>query len=277
MKIIYLIISICSLFGLAAFILFFQHRKESYISADKKLNIIIPVRDREEHLNMLLPALKRIMKAQSIDYRIYVIEQSEKYNFNKGKVNNAGFLIAQENRPTDTYVFNDVDNIPVKNDSIRYNFSKPFVHYYGFWSSADNFFERHTIGGIFSIKSDLFKKVNGFPNNYWGWGAEDTDFGHRLHIHNVDVDQSQLIDATHNRESKDFSKIKDIDHVRNAINQKDTDGEKIVRSRDDNHKIFQSYYDNNNLIQHDGLNNCNFKILKFTELDKHIYQILIEL
>ena len=127
MKILYLIIIICSLFSLAAFILFFQTKKETYINNKNKLNIIIPVRNRDKHLDMLIPALKKILTAQSIDYRIYIIEQSEKYNFNKGKINNAGFLIAEENRPTDMYVFNDVDNIPVTNDSIKYNFSKPFV------------------------------------------------------------------------------------------------------------------------------------------------------
>ena len=37
------------------------------INKDNKLNIIIPVRNRDKHLDMLIPALKKILTAQSID------------------------------------------------------------------------------------------------------------------------------------------------------------------------------------------------------------------
>ena len=33
------------------------------------------------------------------------------------------------------------------------------------------------------INSNIFKKVNGFSNNYWGWGLEDDDLTKRLLLH----------------------------------------------------------------------------------------------
>ena len=36
------------------------------------------------------------------------------------------------------------------------------------------------IGGILLITREVFKKVNGLSNNYWGWGLEDDEFYARL-------------------------------------------------------------------------------------------------
>jgi hypothetical protein len=31
------------------------------------------------------------------------------------------------------------------------------------------------IGGITSFSESQFKQINGFPNNFWGWGGEDDE------------------------------------------------------------------------------------------------------
>ena len=61
--------------------------KESFIQK-KNLIIIIPLRDREEHLKKYLDKMKPIFKKQNISYKIFIIEQSNKKKFNKGKLNN---------------------------------------------------------------------------------------------------------------------------------------------------------------------------------------------
>ena len=35
--------------------------------------------------------------------------------------------------------------------------------------------DKGPLGGIFSVTVELFKRVNGFSNLYWGWGPEDMD------------------------------------------------------------------------------------------------------
>ncbi len=34
-------------------------------------------------------------------------------------------------------------------------------------------------GGVSSMSKDQYLKINGFPNNYWGWGGEDDDIYNR--------------------------------------------------------------------------------------------------
>lgn len=34
-------------------------------------------------------------------------------------------------------------------------------------------------GGVSALTPDQYLKMNGFPNNYWGWGGEDDDIGIR--------------------------------------------------------------------------------------------------
>jgi len=34
-------------------------------------------------------------------------------------------------------------------------------------------------GGVSAMSKQQFQKINGFPNNYWGWGGEDDDIFNR--------------------------------------------------------------------------------------------------
>ena len=35
------------------------------------------------------------------------------------------------------------------------------------------------IGGITSFSESQFRQLNGFPNNFWGWGGEDDELYQR--------------------------------------------------------------------------------------------------
>ena len=34
-------------------------------------------------------------------------------------------------------------------------------------------------GGVSALSKEQFLEINGFPNNYWGWGGEDDDIFNR--------------------------------------------------------------------------------------------------
>lgn len=55
-----------------------------------RVAIIIPYRDRLEHLQILLYHLHPILRRQLLEYRIYVVEQAGTETFNKGVLMNAG-------------------------------------------------------------------------------------------------------------------------------------------------------------------------------------------
>ena len=67
-----------------------------------KLVIILPVRNREKDLEEYLENMVPIFNYQNIAYRIFVIEQSKNKRFNKGKINNIGFLEALKENKNNT-------------------------------------------------------------------------------------------------------------------------------------------------------------------------------
>ena len=42
-------------------------------------------------------------------------------------------------------------------------------------------------GGVCSIKREQFEMVNGFSNQYWGWGGEDDDMALRIKFQGMQI------------------------------------------------------------------------------------------
>lgn len=60
------------------------------IDRKRRLAIIIPVRERDEHLAVLLGKLRATLTAQAIDYRIHVVEQAPGKLFSRARIINVG-------------------------------------------------------------------------------------------------------------------------------------------------------------------------------------------
>jgi hypothetical protein len=120
------------------------------------------------------------LRRSNKNFQIYIIEQSnDGRRFNRGKLLNIGFDIARSNGAS-VYIFHDVDLIPSSNLLPSYSAVPELgpVHIARLWdryASNPNY-----IGGIVAFSRRQFELINGFPNNFWGWGGEDDEMMKRL-------------------------------------------------------------------------------------------------
>lgn len=122
----------------------------------------------------------RFLHNSSKTFHIFIIEQSnDNRRFNRGKLLNIGFDLAKK-QSASTYVFHDVDLIPSL-DLLQYYETEPVaspVHIARVWNRySDN---RNYFGGIVAFSKHQFESINGFPNNFWGWGGEDDELIKRV-------------------------------------------------------------------------------------------------
>jgi glycosyltransferase involved in cell wall biosynthesis len=154
-------------------------------------SIIIPYRDREEHLSILLPSL--LEKFQDEDYEIIVAEQNDNEKFRLSSLYNIAFKYTSGN----LIIFHDVDYIPTSNVSYQLKNNNPtypvkkvvFLNnnltpknyndipagYRHFKDDVGNHW-----GGVFMMSREHFESINGFNPLYIGWGKEEEETHLRL-------------------------------------------------------------------------------------------------
>jgi len=122
---------------------------------------------------------------KDIEYEIFIIEQSEGKSFNRGKLLNVGYKHAIE-KGCDYFVFHDVDMLP---EDVDYSYSEKPLHLATHLQEHDyetTFFDY--FGGVTMFTKEDFKTINGFSNEYWGWGFEDDDLLVRCIESDLDLD-----------------------------------------------------------------------------------------
>ena len=147
-----------------------------------KLGVIVPYRKRPGHLRKFRESIESYLKDQ--DYELIVVEQNDDLPFNRGKLLNIGFQQAIRNQ-CDYVVFHDIDMLPI---DVDYSYSDVPIHLATNFTNSDREIFKTYFGGITMFPIDLFKKVNGYSNEYWGWGFEDDDLLMRLTESNVFTD-----------------------------------------------------------------------------------------
>ncbi|KAF7996362.1 hypothetical protein HCN44_001994 [Aphidius gifuensis] len=83
----------------------------------KKLAILVPFRDRFEELLSFVSHMKKFLDKQNIDYHIFVLNQIDRYRFNRASLINVGFIYTKKN--FDYIAMHDVDLLPI-NDNLSY-------------------------------------------------------------------------------------------------------------------------------------------------------------
>jgi hypothetical protein len=158
---------------------------------NKKLGIIIPYRHRYNQLILFKSKIIPYLKSKNIDFNIIVIDQDDAKNFNRGKLLNIGFIEAKKLK-CDYVVFHDVDMLPFEVD---YSYCEYPLHLATNFI-ADGEFNRiifdEYFGGVTLFPCDVFETINGFSNEYWGWGYEDTDLLDRCKRFNIPLFSKEI-------------------------------------------------------------------------------------
>ncbi|KAF0986914.1 hypothetical protein HZS_373 [Henneguya salminicola] len=81
--------------------------------------IIVPLRNRDSQMVTFLNHMHPILHRQNIYYQIFGIVQSEKGEFNRGKLFNVGFMEALLLENFDCFILHDVDFL-LLNDHLKY-------------------------------------------------------------------------------------------------------------------------------------------------------------
>jgi hypothetical protein len=160
----------------------------SYLAPDtanyaKRLAIIVPYRDRAEHLARFLPHMVTYFERDKLDrtiaYSIHIVEQLGEGPFNRGALRNAGVRIVGDE--ADYYCFHDVDYLPIWAD-YSYVTRPTRLVWHGLAPQTD--YEAF-LGAVVALDRNDFVRINGYSNDYWGWGYEDDDLRTRCQNHGL--------------------------------------------------------------------------------------------
>tara|TARA_B110000459_G_scaffold158986_1_gene174342 strand:+ start:4190 stop:5533 length:1344 start_codon:yes stop_codon:yes gene_type:complete len=126
---------------------------------------------------------------KDLDYEIFIIEQLDDKPFNRGKLLNVGYKYAIE-AGCDYFVFHDVDMLP---EDVDYSYSDKPLHLATHLQEHDyetTFFDY--FGGVTMFNKKDFELINGFSNEYWGWGFEDDDLLIRCIESDLELDTVEI-------------------------------------------------------------------------------------
>ena len=154
--------------------------------------IIVPYRNRPYHYEKFIPLLDEYLSTHfdttRTEFSLYIVEQDDQEPFNRAWLGNVGLTeIFQRQPQTQCITFHDIDLIPDTNPE----FVKGPVWYHqcdrptqiGSELSHFNWTVPYpeSAGGVTTLSQTHWKQINGFSNDYVGWGGEDDDFFKRLY------------------------------------------------------------------------------------------------
>uniref|UniRef100_A0A8D0GEF5 Beta-1,4-galactosyltransferase n=1 Tax=Sphenodon punctatus TaxID=8508 RepID=A0A8D0GEF5_SPHPU len=130
----------------------------------QKVAILIPFRHREHHLKYWLHYLHPILRRQKVAYGIYIINQvGQSGGAGRERLAQGGVRTSRElGQAGGTKVIGRL---------------LPYAGYFG---------------GVSGLSKAQFLKINGFPNEYWGWGGEDDDIFNRITLNGMKVSRPDV-------------------------------------------------------------------------------------
>ncbi|XP_016320607.1 beta-1,4-galactosyltransferase 3-like isoform X1 [Sinocyclocheilus anshuiensis] len=155
--------------------------------------IVVPYRNRQTHLRALLYHLHPFLQRQQVHYGIYIVHQSGNSTFNRAKLLNVGVREALKEEDWSCIFLHDVDLLP-ENDHNTYTCHPQYPTHLSI--AMDKFRYRlpysQYFGGVSAVTPEQYLKMNGFPNQYWGWGGEDDDIAARVRLSGMKIMRPHL-------------------------------------------------------------------------------------
>lgn len=154
------------------------------------LAIIVPYRagHQPERLLQMLNFIQTMIHHLPSAY-IYIIEQSDDRPFNRGALLNIGVHVAGMSKD-DIICFHDVDLLPCVDIIAEYLIPLPenTVRHIGrAWKRYDS---DTYLGGILMMRHSDFIAVNGYPNDFFGWGGEDDELRDRIQRAGLNIERN---------------------------------------------------------------------------------------
>ena len=225
--------------------------------------IIIPYRDRKEQLDYFIKESVPLIQQYLPNSKVVIIEQTEGKLFNRGAVLNIGFK--EYLNKTNYFITNDVDIYPTK---------KCILEYYNKYANNSTilgiYTPMDTLGSIIKLDSDIIQKINGFPNDIWGWGMEDVALKERADYYNIKI-QTLLSNIGNFEEHPEYFLRKNNINDRNNTNEQKA------------YYVYQYIYnklnhqEKNQLIMSSGLNNINYKVINHTKIHDIVDHIKVDI
>ena len=223
--------------------------------------VIIPYRNNKDNdirkkqleyfIKFTAPNISKIIK----DSKIIIVEQDfTEELFNRGLLIN--IAVNEYKNLTKYIITHDVDINPsidlikeyYNNDLTDNNIEGILVTKYD------------TLAPIIKLTTKTYIKMNGFPNDFWGWGAEDTALMQRAKYNKFNIKKHFINNYDKNIEK--LFNISNISNDRNKINH-ENNLNKVINGNKSEEQIFKNMYSS-------GMHNLDYKIINRKNLNSNI-------
>ena len=167
---------------------------KTFPDENHKVNIIVPMLDHSNE--NFIPRLTKFLEKQNVKFKISFMKQRSPDVINIGALLNAGFLETPDD--CDYVCFHTIDHTPMISN-YRYSDELTFLSklkesnnfrnqtcecQYGYFCTC-GLISDQVDTSVFKCTKKAFQLVNGFSNQYRGWGCHDQDFIKRLSFHAI--------------------------------------------------------------------------------------------
>jgi len=161
----------------------------------KDLLIVVPYRNREEHLKGFLENSPRYFNEQNFTYDILICELDQQGDWNAGLSCNSLINFISSERQYKYLYIHHVDIWPTSGQW-EFPLDKQVFHNLGDYGSC-------------LMKMDDFLAVGGYSNSFWGWGGEDNDLFNKFRHKGFNVidknDSSVKYETKHQGHERKFN------------------------------------------------------------------------